>query len=504
MVVAPARALIQRLGPRVAGPPSRSWSAPATSSTPTCWWSAWSPPGYRREYQVEHRGEVAVRGSIVDVFPSTADVPGPHRPVGRRGRPAHRRSPSPTSARSTTSTRSRSSAAGSSCPTAEVRERAAALSAERPWGREQWERLAEGEIFDGMESWLPWLTDEERLLPDLLGARRPDRAASSPAGCATGPPSCSTRRRRWPTTLAQTWGGATGRGELAPAARAPSTGCWRHAPRRWRRSLAGRRGPGTAGAGATGMASGGSATPRVSPTQLRRPAPARATGRRLRGRRAARPPGWPTLLAERGAAAPRSSTARRAELRRRPGVPLVVGAARPGLRPRRRLGSPCSPRPTSPGGAGPTAGAAAAGPADRGFFDDLAPGDYVVHHQHGVARYGGMVKRAIGGAERDYLLLEYRGGDRLYVPSDQIDALTPYTGGECPSLNRLGGARLAAARARVRAAVREIAQELVVLYRRRLAVARPRLRARHALAARARGSPSPTPRRPTSCRPSTT
>ena len=67
------------------------------------------------------------------------------------------------------------------------------------------------------------------------------------------------------------------------------------------------------------------------------------------------------------------------------------------------------------------------------FFDDLKPGDYVVHHQHGVARYGGMVTRAIGGVERDYLLLEYRGDDKLYVPSDQIDAVRHYTGGDAPT-----------------------------------------------------------------------
>ena len=55
-----------------------------------------------------------------------------------------------------------------------------------------------------------------------------------------------------------------------------------------------------------------------------------------------------------------------------------------------------------------------------GFFDDLAPGNYVVHRQHGVARYGGMVTRTMGGSTRDYLLLEYRGGDKLYLPTDQI------------------------------------------------------------------------------------
>jgi transcription-repair coupling factor (superfamily II helicase) len=104
----------------------------------------------------------------------------------------------------------------------------------------------------------------------------------------------------------------------------------------------------------------------------------------------------------------------------------------------------------------------------QAFFDDLKPGDHVVHHQHGVARYAGMVKRAIGGVERDYLLLEYKGDDKLYVPSDQIDAVRHYTGGEAPTLNRLGGDGWQRARAKVRAAVSEIAQELVVLYQKRL------------------------------------
>ncbi len=104
----------------------------------------------------------------------------------------------------------------------------------------------------------------------------------------------------------------------------------------------------------------------------------------------------------------------------------------------------------------------------QGFFDDLKAGDYVVHYQHGVARYGGMVTRAIGGVERDYLLLEYRGDDRLYVPSDQIDAVRHYTGGESPSLSRMGGGEWQKAKARVRSAVAEIAQELVVLYQTRV------------------------------------
>ena len=105
-----------------------------------------------------------------------------------------------------------------------------------------------------------------------------------------------------------------------------------------------------------------------------------------------------------------------------------------------------------------------------GFFDDLAPGSYVVHRQHGVARYGGMVTRTMGGATRDYLLLEYRGGDKLYLPTDQIELLTPYVGGDSPTVSRLGGSEWQKARSRARAAVHEIAEELVDLYRRRLQV----------------------------------
>ena len=102
------------------------------------------------------------------------------------------------------------------------------------------------------------------------------------------------------------------------------------------------------------------------------------------------------------------------------------------------------------------------------FFEDLKPGDYIVHYHHGVGRYGGMVQRAIGGVERDYLLLEYKGGDKLYVPSDQIDAVRHYVGGEAPALHRLGGSDFARAKGRVRQEVRRIAQELVVLYQKRL------------------------------------
>ena len=73
------------------------------------------------------------------------------------------------------------------------------------------------------------------------------------------------------------------------------------------------------------------------------------------------------------------------------------------------------------------------------------------------------------GSERDYLVLDFKGTDKLYLPSDQIEFIRPYIGGETPSLSRMGGAEFAKQKQRVRSAVSEIAQELVVSYQSRLA-----------------------------------
>ncbi len=101
---------------------------------------------------------------------------------------------------------------------------------------------------------------------------------------------------------------------------------------------------------------------------------------------------------------------------------------------------------------------------------ELRAGDYVVHEQHGVGRFVEMKQREVGGATREYLLLEYgaskRGGppDRLYVPADTLDQVTRYVGGEQPSLDRLGGGDWTKRKNRARRAVREIAAELIKLY----------------------------------------
>lgn len=112
----------------------------------------------------------------------------------------------------------------------------------------------------------------------------------------------------------------------------------------------------------------------------------------------------------------------------------------------------------------------------------LKPGDYVVHETHGIGKFVELTQREVssGGrnavkSKREYLVLEYapskRGypGDKLFVPTDQLDLLSRYVGGEAPQLSKMGGSDWSAAKGRARKAVRDIAVELVKLYSARMA-----------------------------------
>lgn len=101
---------------------------------------------------------------------------------------------------------------------------------------------------------------------------------------------------------------------------------------------------------------------------------------------------------------------------------------------------------------------------------ELRRGDYVVHEIHGVGRYQELLKRSVGGVEREYVVIEYapskRGqpADRIYVPTDSLELVTRYVGGDTPAIHKIGGTDWVKAKSRARKAVKEIAGELIRLY----------------------------------------
>ncbi len=105
-------------------------------------------------------------------------------------------------------------------------------------------------------------------------------------------------------------------------------------------------------------------------------------------------------------------------------------------------------------------------------FFDVRPDDYVVHEDHGVARFSGIETRTVAGITRDYLLLQFKGDDRVFVPHDQIGKVSRYIGSSAaaPALDRLGGSHWQTVKTRARRAVVEMAGELLQLYATRQAV----------------------------------
>ena len=170
IIVAGVRALLQKLGPD-ATTVEPITVRPGTEIDPDHLARQLVEFGYRREGLVEHRGEFARRGAIFDVYPSTANAP---IRIDLWGDEVDRLTQFGVNDQRSTLDLDEVMVfpARELMPTDDVRERAADLVATEPWGREQWERLAEGAHFDGMESWLPWLVDDERLITDVL----PDNA----------------------------------------------------------------------------------------------------------------------------------------------------------------------------------------------------------------------------------------------------------------------------------------------------------------------------------------
>jgi transcription-repair coupling factor (superfamily II helicase) len=426
--------------------------------------------GYQRTDMVERRGEVAVRGGLVDFFPPGEDHPvrvelwGDEVDSIRAFAVASQRSltelPEVTA-----------------WPCREVlltvteRDRARQLAGEFPTADDLLARVAEGLDVEGVEALLPLLFDDLRLLPSYLPGdavlvlldpkRTMDRAEEV--------------RTQADEAMQASWATA------ADGATAPVEGV---AYRPLRQVLD--------GAGRARLRLG--ALDAGAPTALRIDAhpiePYRANVTRVAAdARELAAAGSTVLLCTEGAGpaqrlvevlrdegltVPPPAAELPADLG--PGVlvgtaPLLTGFRLPALRlallaegdlyGTRRQTREQARMPSSRRRAGQAGGQVA--------VEELQPGDIVVHAVHGIGRYIGMEHRTVGEAERDYLVLAYDQGDRLYLPSEQVELISRYIGGEAPKLSRLGSRDWDRQKARVRRKVREMAAELVRLYSARMA-----------------------------------
>jgi len=400
--------------------------------------------GYRRESLVEHRAEFAVRGGIVDIWPAHAGEPirldffGDEIERLTTFDIANQRS-------SGELTSALIGPAREWIPGDASRARAEALGQSKSWGREMFDGIARGSFLDGMEGWMPLFTDERRTLldayrPSFLAVVEPERVSGRLHDLLE-------EESELTGAVATTWK----IDEDIELLHVTHDELFE-------------------GHNVTDFAPSLGADSVLTSPPVVQGDPSRI-GQHVRA--------WPSgqrgvVLTSNPAAVERMAQQLRSEgldVTTEPAAALDV-----------RITVLCSSLP---------AGFAVASPAIvvwsenditgrrathrvartrtrnvEGFFDDLAIGSYVVHRQHGVAKFSGTTTRAINGVIRDYLILEFKDG-RSYWPTEQIDALTPYAGGDAPTLSRMGGAEWQKTRAKARAAAYLVAQELVDLYRQR-------------------------------------
>ena len=443
---------------------------------------------YTRTDLVERRGEFAVRGGILDVFPPTEEHPvriefwGDTVEEVRWFKVADQRSLEVADH-------------GLWAPpcrelllTDDVRARARALADQLPGVSEMLSKVAEGIAVEGMESLAPALVDGMESLLDVLPAstivlladperirrRAHDLVATSDefleaswANAAAGNQvpvdlqSLLGSASYW--TLAQVRAHATAHGRswwtLTPLRRRRRA---RHRGRRRRRAA--RRAHGRHGG-----------LPRRH--RAGRRAPALTRGRRVAGHRRHRG-SRPRQACRGGAARARGGGAVAVARPPTPSsrgtssvttAPLGRGFAHEGA----RLEVVTETDLTGQPGSGTSTKDMRRMPSRRRNQVDplqLRPGDFVVHEQHGVGRFVEMMQRTVAGATREYLVIEYapgkRGqpGDRLFVPTDQLDQVTKYVGGEEPTLNKMGGSDWTKTKSRAKRYVKQIAADLIRLY----------------------------------------
>ena len=399
--------------------------------------------GYERTDRVEARGEFAVRGGILDVFPAQAadavriDLFGDIvEDLARFSIGTQRSTEAIEEVVAFPAREFR--------PDPEVREMAFELRPNHAAASSTWDRMAEGQIFSGMESWMPWVAEARSLLD---AAEASQIVLVDPQKSRERAVDLAKEEEDLASALSSTWG--IDAGEHPPLflnlegafLEMPTFPTSPADPVLETRGLDATPGDPSSVAMAIDRLSG-SGSRSSSPWTAPRPPSGLLGSWPKRG-------SAPTVIANgihRGFVAP--------------GLKLAVLGEQE-IAGRRRAHRSTSRRAAEPGV----------------NYSDLTTGDYVVHHRHGIGRFEGLVSQTMAGVERDYLIIAYAGEDRLYVPTDQLAAVQKYTGGEAPRVSRMGGKDWNETKERVRKAVAAVAEQVVRLHRAR---------------ARAEGSPFPS------------
>lgn len=409
--------------------------------------------GYQRTDRVESRGEFAVRGGIVDVFPAQAEEPVRLDFWGDRVEDI--RSFSVATQRSDEKRDSMIAyPARELRPDPMLRQTARHLVISEPWAASTWERIAEGQLFPGIESWLPWLSEPSSLLDSV-----PESSMTiiiDPARARDRARDLRKEESDLARALAPTWG------QSAPEAgdhpmlfleieedhiggrrlTMPSVPSGPSDPLLEIRGFDATPGDGESVAGGLSRLLGRGMVVVVAMDGVS------AADRVTR------------VLADQGLALERSDILETP----RPAV-ISTGIHRGFVAPALGVAVLGEQEIAGRRRAHRRAGRARSAPAQQ--YRDLVEGDYVVHHQHGIGRFDGLVTQTMVGVERDYLIVQYAGEDRLYVPVDQLAAVKKYTGGDAPRVSRMGGRDWGEQKSRVRKAVAAVAQEVVELHRQR-------------------------------------
>ena len=452
VVVASVRSAIQRLSPSPRAPMTLS---PGDEADLDGLAATLADLGYSRTDRVETRGEFAVRGGIVDVFPAQAEVP--LRLDYWGDRLDEIRTFSVSTQRSEEAVESLVAYPSREVrPDPSVRERASQLVATEPWAASTWDRIAEGQLFSGIESWLPWLAPPRSMVDEL--APGANLVVVEPFRALDRARELVKEESELAAALAPTWGDRAPIAgahpglfldfeeilEVRPYLSMPSS------PTGPSDQVLEIRGldatPGEAGSVARGLArliesgmstvvamDGEAAADRVAATLAEHGLALDRLDSLTHQRSAIVPYGI-----HRGLVAPSIGVA-------------VLGEQEIAGRRRAHRRAARSRRPAAQ------------------MYQDLTSGDYVVHYRHGIGKFEGLVSRTMVGVERDYLVVTYAGADRLYVPIDQLAAVKKYTGGETPRVSRMGGKDWSEQKSRVSTAVAAVARQVVELHRQRAA-----------------------------------